>query len=84
MQRSRAMPDDNVFPSPETRDEIEREARRKSHAANDAKKAGAPPIPEDTCGVQLECGSTCFLPPGHPPPCLCIGDDFGEPDTCPA
>ena len=78
------MPDDNVFPSHETRDEIERKARDESHAANDAEKAGAVVIRPDTCGASLDCGGECFLPPGHPPPCLCIGDDFGEPDTCPA
>lgn len=45
---------------------------------------GAEPISPATCGVPLDCGGSCFLPAGHPPPCLCIGDEDGVPDTCPA
>ena len=36
-----------------------------------------------TCGKRLDCGGECYRPPGHPPPCLCVGDR-GEPGTCPA
>lgn len=45
---------------------------------------GEEPSPEDKCGKELECGGTCFLSAGHSPPCLCVGDEDGVPNTCPA
>lgn len=50
----------------------------------DADTNGEPPIPEATCGAKLDCGGECYLAPGHAPPCLCVGDEDGEPGTCPA
>lgn len=36
------------------------------------------------CGKGLECGGLCYLKSGHDLFCLCIGDENGVPDTCPA
>jgi hypothetical protein len=36
------------------------------------------------CEKPMDCGSTCYLPPTHKGPCLCMGDYDGQPDTCPA
>jgi hypothetical protein len=38
---------------------------------------------EGSCGAVLECGGRCRFDAGHPPPCLCCGDDDG-PGSCPA
>lgn len=35
------------------------------------------------CGIQLECGGSCCLAPGHDGECSCCGDD-AEPGDCPA
>lgn len=42
------------------------------------------PYPKQPCESKLDCGESCYLPKGHEPPCLCIGDMDGEPGTCPA
>lgn len=42
------------------------------------------PYPETPCAKPLDCGEKCFLPAGHDGPCLCIGDENGEPESCPA
>jgi hypothetical protein len=42
------------------------------------------PYPDVLCATPLDCGERCFLPKGHDGQCLCIGDENGEPDTCPA
>jgi hypothetical protein len=39
---------------------------------------------ETACSRGLDCGGWCWQPPGHAGPCLCCGDEDGEPDTCPA
>ena len=36
------------------------------------------------CGAPLLCGGSCVLALGHVCPCECVGDDPGDPDTCPA
>jgi hypothetical protein len=43
----------------------------------------APPDGQ-TCGRSLDCGSSCWQPPGHSGPCLCVSDEDGVPGTCPA
>ncbi len=42
------------------------------------------PYPATLCGAPIDCGEKCFLPKDHDGPHLCIGDENGEPDTCPA
>jgi len=37
-----------------------------------------------TCRKKLECGGSCARPPRHEGPCMCLGDEWPEPGTCPA
>lgn len=48
------------------------------------KCCAACPYPAILCGQPIECGEKCFLPMKHEGPCLCIGDEDGQPNSCPA
>lgn len=57
-------------------------ARLNAFEALKEKQAAKPD--EEKCGKRLDCGGVCFLDKGHEPPCLCVGDEAFEPNSCPA
>lgn len=65
-------------------DEQLAECERQSDATHRCEKRKAAEAGDAACGKTLECGGACTLASGHPPPCLCAGDEDGVPGTCPA
>ena len=38
----------------------------------------------DTCNTTTDCGGSCVLAANHVGRCECVGDDPGQPGSCPA